>query len=200
MPFEIAFSGKRHGKKVREINLNSSVFKSESFSERDVKNTAVMVIVFGHHFHAPLNDFVGPRTSNIIEAFRMSVKTAVKDMINLNFRFPIIWVSYSPSHFKDGWNMGGNCDRYTSPSKVPVIFKQHGYSAQDWNMALQDGLRGAPSYHHYFDIITLSYFRVGAHPNKMILKSRQDCVHWCLPGVADTWNEILFSSFLPFLR
>ncbi|CAN6921912.1 unnamed protein product, partial [Brassica oleracea var. botrytis] len=24
----------------------------------------------------------------------------------------------------------------------------------------------------------------------------QDCSHWCLPGVPDTWNEILYTKFL----
>ena len=25
---------------------------------------------------------------------------------------------------------------------------------------------------------------------------RQDCSHWCLPGVPDTWNELLYAMFL----
>lgn len=25
---------------------------------------------------------------------------------------------------------------------------------------------------------------------------RQDCSHWCLPGVPDTWNELLYANFL----
>ena len=25
---------------------------------------------------------------------------------------------------------------------------------------------------------------------------RQDCSHWCLPGVPDTWNELLYAVFL----
>lgn len=25
---------------------------------------------------------------------------------------------------------------------------------------------------------------------------RQDCSHWCLPGVPDSWNEILYALFL----
>lgn len=25
---------------------------------------------------------------------------------------------------------------------------------------------------------------------------RQDCSHWCLPGVPDTWNELLYAYFL----
>lgn len=25
---------------------------------------------------------------------------------------------------------------------------------------------------------------------------RQDCSHWCLPGVPDSWNELLYAVFL----
>lgn len=25
---------------------------------------------------------------------------------------------------------------------------------------------------------------------------RQDCSHWCLPGVPDAWNELLYALFL----
>lgn len=27
---------------------------------------------------------------------------------------------------------------------------------------------------------------------------RQDCSHWCLPGVPDTWNELLYAVFLKY--
>ena len=26
--------------------------------------------------------------------------------------------------------------------------------------------------------------------------NHQDCSHWCLPGVPDTWNELLYARFL----
>lgn len=26
--------------------------------------------------------------------------------------------------------------------------------------------------------------------------NRQDCSHWCLPGVPDTWNELLYALFM----
>uniref|UniRef100_A0A2P2NHJ9 Uncharacterized protein MANES_01G208600 n=1 Tax=Rhizophora mucronata TaxID=61149 RepID=A0A2P2NHJ9_RHIMU len=25
---------------------------------------------------------------------------------------------------------------------------------------------------------------------------RQDCSHWCLPGVPDSWNELLYALFM----
>lgn len=28
------------------------------------------------------------------------------------------------------------------------------------------------------------------------LQKSQDCVHWCLPGVPDSWNELLYALVL----
>lgn len=52
------------------------------------------------------------------------------------------------------------------------------------------------------DIMMLSALRRDGHPsvyvrgtgekNNQLLKDHgSDCSHWCLPGVPDTWNEIL---------
>lgn len=27
--------------------------------------------------------------------------------------------------------------------------------------------------------------------------SYADCIHWCLPGVPDTWNELLYAYIFP---
>lgn len=31
-------------------------------------------------------------------------------------------------------------------------------------------------------------------------KNFADCIHWCLPGVPDTWNEILYAHLLKNYR
>jgi hypothetical protein len=36
------------------------------------------------------------------------------------------------------------------------------------------------------------YLGLNANPR------RQDCSHWCLPGVPDTWNELLYALFLKY--
>ncbi|KAI3443794.1 hypothetical protein Pfo_000459, partial [Paulownia fortunei] len=55
---------------------------------------------------------------------------------------------------------------------------------------------------HLQDITTMSAFRRDGHPsiytrssgkknNQQLKDQNSDCSHWCLPGVPDTWNEIL---------
>ncbi|KAL3617048.1 hypothetical protein CASFOL_039442 [Castilleja foliolosa] len=56
-------------------------------------------------------------------------------------------------------------------------------------------LRGLKKYVTLLDITTLSQLRKDAHPS--IYSGNHagvDCSHWCLPGLPDTWNELLYAS------
>ncbi len=50
---------------------------------------------------------------------------------------------------------------------------------------------------HVMDVIDLAVPRVDAHPSghysKNYNKSVKDCLHWCLPGLPDTLNTILYN-------
>ncbi|KAL7186152.1 hypothetical protein ACSBR2_027992 [Camellia fascicularis] len=48
------------------------------------------------------------------------------------------------------------------------------------------------------DITNLSLLRKDGHPSIYGLGGRtgMDCSHWCLPGVPDTWNQILYNIIL----
>lgn len=59
----------------------------------------------------------------------------------------------------------------------------------------------------YMNITRLTDYRKDGHPSIYRMKYQseaelksaeksQDCSHWCLPGVPDTWNELLFASLL----
>ncbi|KAK6919171.1 PC-Esterase, partial [Dillenia turbinata] len=50
----------------------------------------------------------------------------------------------------------------------------------------------------YLNITKLSQYRRDAHPSMYARKQREpefygDCSHWCLPGLPDTWNRLLYS-------
>ncbi|THG19852.1 hypothetical protein TEA_020948 [Camellia sinensis var. sinensis] len=45
------------------------------------------------------------------------------------------------------------------------------------------------------DITRMSEFRADAHPSTAGGKKHDDCMHWCLPGITDTWND-LFIAYL----
>jgi len=62
----------------------------------------------------------------------------------------------------------------------------------------------------FLNITTLSEFRKDAHTSvytirqgKMLTPEQQadpatyaDCIHWCLPGLPDTWNEFLYTRII----
>ncbi|KAH0665462.1 hypothetical protein KY290_030002 [Solanum tuberosum] len=63
---------------------------------------------------------------------------------------------------------------------------------------------------YFLNITTLSEYRKDAHTSvhtirqgKMLTPEQQadpatyaDCIHWCLPGLPDTWNEFLYSRII----
>ncbi|KAK9706768.1 hypothetical protein RND81_07G150500 [Saponaria officinalis] len=50
---------------------------------------------------------------------------------------------------------------------------------------------------YLLDITTLSQLRKDAHPETYSgVGSGVDCSHWCLPGLPDTWNELLYAALL----
>lgn len=63
------------------------------------------------------------------------------------------------------------------------------------NSMIGDALQGTNI--HLLDLTHLSEFRADAHPATWLGKKDavaiwgQDCMHWCLPGVPDTWVDIL---------
>ncbi|KAK1422720.1 hypothetical protein QVD17_18006 [Tagetes erecta] len=48
---------------------------------------------------------------------------------------------------------------------------------------------------YLLDITTLSQLRKDAHPSSYGDGSGVDCSHWCVPGLPDTWNQLLYASF-----
>ena len=50
---------------------------------------------------------------------------------------------------------------------------------------------------YLLDITTLSQLRKDAHPSAYSGDhSGNDCSHWCLPGLPDTWNQLLYAALL----
>lgn len=46
------------------------------------------------------------------------------------------------------------------------------------------------------DVTYLSKLRKDGHPSEYG-RFRLDCSHWCLPGIPDTWNHLLYASLSP---
>ncbi|XP_016475543.1 protein trichome birefringence-like 39 [Nicotiana tabacum] len=49
---------------------------------------------------------------------------------------------------------------------------------------------------YLLDITTLSQYRKDAHPGFYSDMHGSDCSHWCLPGLPDTWNLLLYTALI----
>lgn len=102
----------------------------------------------------------------------------------------------SPRHFEGGdWNTGGSCRRIQPllSGQVEKLFHMESngtnVEARLINQHLYKALNG--SSFHILDITHMSEFRADAHPSTTGGKKHEDCMHWCLPGLTDTWNDLL---------
>lgn len=50
---------------------------------------------------------------------------------------------------------------------------------------------------YLLDVTTLSQLRKDAHPSRYTSDHvGADCTHWCLPGLPDTWNQLLYAALI----
>ncbi|XP_047948068.1 protein trichome birefringence-like 13 [Salvia hispanica] len=104
----------------------------------------------------------------------------------------------SPRHFEGGdWDQGGSCPRLQplAPKEVEQLFsiESNGTNVETRlvNGHLYRALDG--SKFQILDITRMSEFRADAHPSAAGGKRHDDCMHWCLPGLTDTWNDLFIA-------
>ncbi|CAN7107245.1 unnamed protein product [Brassica rapa subsp. narinosa] len=143
---------------------------------------------------------------DVDEAFKKALTTWGRWVDkNVNPKKSLVFFrGYSPSHFSGGqWNAGGACDDETEPIKNETYLTPYPSKM----LILETVLKGIKTPVTYLNITRLTDYRKDAHPSvyrkhKLSAKERkspllyQDCSHWCLPGVPDSWNEILYAEML----
>ncbi|XP_057949912.1 xyloglucan O-acetyltransferase 1 [Malania oleifera] len=142
--------------------------------------------------------------------FRKALKTTLKAIIENQRRrarghggIDVTVTTFSPAHFEGDWDKAGAC-----PKKQPFKEGEKILEGMDAEMRkveveeveearkLGSGLRVTA-----LDVTKLALMRPDGHPgpymnpypfvNGVTDRVQNDCVHWCLPGPIDTWNEIL---------
>ncbi|CAA3013013.1 Hypothetical predicted protein, partial [Olea europaea subsp. europaea] len=115
----------------------------------------------------------------------------------------LIFRTQSPRHFEGGdWDQGGSCPRLQplAPQEVEELFslKSNGTNmeARLVNQHLYKALKG--SVFRILDITQMSEYRADAHPSAAGGKKHNDCMHWCLPGLTDTWNDLFITQLNNF--
>ncbi|XP_066319627.1 protein trichome birefringence-like 1 [Miscanthus floridulus] len=143
---------------------------------------------------------------DVHDAFRRALNTWAK-WVDSNAnpkKTTVFFRGYSASHFSGGqWNSGGSCDKETEP----IVNDQYLTPYPTKMSILEEVLHGMKTPVVYLNITRMTDYRKEAHPSvyrkqKLTEEERkspelyQDCSHWCLPGVPDSWNELLYAQIL----
>ncbi|GAB2287236.1 Protein trichome birefringence-like 16 [Dionaea muscipula] len=103
-------------------------------------------------------------------------------------RLKAFFRTISPRHFFDGeWNTGGSCENTTPLARGSQVSQDESSDFNAAHAATGTNVK-------LLDITALSQLRDEGHISRYSIKASQgihDCLHWCLPGIPDTWNEIL---------
>ncbi|KAG5243813.1 protein trichome birefringence [Salix suchowensis] len=143
---------------------------------------------------------------NVLEAFRKALTTWARWVdANVNpMKSLVFFRGYSASHFSGGqWNSGGQCDSEVEPIKNVTYLREYPSKM----LVLEKVLRNMKTHVTYLNVTQMTDYRKDGHPSvyrKQNLSPEerkspmhfQDCSHWCLPGVPDAWNEILYANLL----
>ncbi|XP_073010102.1 xyloglucan O-acetyltransferase 3-like isoform X2 [Typha latifolia] len=106
--------------------------------------------------------------------------------------------TYTPSHFENGsWFNGGYCNK-----TQPLDENELNLYSIDWELRkiqLEEIKRvkeenGSKKF-ELLDVTKAMMLRVDGHPganyDKRWVRNANDCLHWCLPGPVDMWNDLL---------
>lgn len=199
-----------HGKKKETLRLDIIERSSSKYKSADI-------IVFNtghwwtHEKTAKGKDYYqeGNRVYgelNVVEAFHKALNTWAK-WVDTNVdprKTSVFFRGYSASHFSGGqWNSGGACDSETEPIKNEKYLSMYPPKMR----VLESVLKGMKTPVAYLNITRMTDYRKDAHPSiyrkpNLTEEERrspdryQDCSHWCLPGVPDSWNELLFAQLI----
>ncbi|KAF8012793.1 hypothetical protein BT93_I0829 [Corymbia citriodora subsp. variegata] len=193
--------------------------KPEPSWATEITNFDFVVISAGQWFFRPLmfyekGEIVGccsceGSKNNITDltrfyGYRMAFRTAFRELLSQKaYKGMTFLRTFSPAHFENGkWNTGGSCARtrpFTSGEANLEGDDLEFYLTQveEFRAAQREGIKRGLTF-RLLDTTEAMIQRPDGHPNhfggRLLLKNvtMADCVHWCVPGAIDLWNEFLF--------
>ncbi|ESQ41568.1 hypothetical protein EUTSA_v10015268mg [Eutrema salsugineum] len=174
-----------------------------------------LVISSGHWFYRPVIFYENkkitgcqycelPNTTELplYYGYRKALRISLKAILH-NFKGLAFLRSFSPQHFEGGaWNEGGDCVRtrpYRRNETIPegADLKIHDIQLDEFRAAEEEGRKKKGLRLRLMDTTQAMLLRPDGHPGRYghlpnaKVTLRNDCIHWCLPGPIDTWNDIL---------
>lgn len=184
-------------------NVAMHLDRPPSFLRQFLDRIDVLVLNTGHHWnrgkinanHWVMHVGGKPNTDRKLAAVGTAKNFTIYSVVKwLDSQLPkhpqlkAFFRTISPRHFFNGeWNTGGSCENTTPLARGNQVLDD-----ESSDPTAAGATRGTAV--HLLDITALSQLRDEGHISRYSIKASQgiqDCLHWCLPGVPDTWNEIL---------
>lgn len=99
------------------------------------------------------------------------------------------------------WDSGGSCYGETEPAFNGSILNNYPLKMK----IVEEVIRGMKVPVKLLNVTKLTNFRKDGHPSvfgkntmggRKVSTRKQDCSHWCLPGVPDAWNELIYATLV----
>ncbi|ONK60221.1 uncharacterized protein A4U43_C08F15690 [Asparagus officinalis] len=184
-------------------NVAMHLDRPVQFLQQNLPRFDVLVLNTGHHWNRgklTANRWVmyvngtpnaDKKIAGIGNAKNLTIHSVVKWLDSRLPQYPRLKVFFrtmSPRHFENGdWNTGGSCD-----NTIPLVGGSDVNQNSSSDPATEDAVKGSKV--KLLDITALSQLRSEGHVSKFSIRPQPgmyDCLHWCLPGIPDTWNELL---------
>ncbi|PIA47511.1 hypothetical protein AQUCO_01400268v1 [Aquilegia coerulea] len=129
----------------------------------------------------------------ITTGFRTALATWaswVETMVNTN-RTKVFFRTFEPSHWSDQGRR-----RFCNMTQEPIS-ETKGKDQSPFSDIISEVVKNMTVPVTILRVTRMGAFRSDAHVGRWSdARSVVDCSHWCLPGVPDMWNEIVFSYLL----
>ncbi|PIA27311.1 hypothetical protein AQUCO_08100035v1 [Aquilegia coerulea] len=105
----------------------------------------------------------------------------------------VFFLGISPTHYEGkDWN---SPSKDCKGEKLPVFGSKYPAGLPPAALVVNKVLSRIKKPVYLLDVTTLSQLRKDAHPSLYSSKHKgKDCSHWCLPGLPDTWNQLLYAA------
>ncbi|GAV59723.1 PC-Esterase domain-containing protein/PMR5N domain-containing protein [Cephalotus follicularis] len=114
----------------------------------------------------------------------------------------VFYRGYSSAHFRGGdWDSGGTCNGETDPILSGAFINTYPLKMKIVDKVIQQMTTPVI----LLNVTRLTSFRKDGHPSvygknvangRTVSLRRQDCSHWCLPGIPDAWNELIYATLV----
>ncbi|CAN8235815.1 unnamed protein product [Cochlearia groenlandica] len=140
------------------------------------------------------------------DVFRKAIRTTLKAAVGS--RREVILTTFSPSHFEGRpWDSLGACNMTEPYQEEDKVLEGLDLEMRRIEMEEVTAAKAAAEEEEEvvrleaLDVTEISVMRRDGHPGPYMYKDpfkngvpervHNDCLHWCLPGPVDTWNEIM---------